>query len=92
MVRDLRGVIEREEAEMGVLVSLAEPTKNMTSEANDAGFVRKSAHGRLPRLQVVTIADILDGRMPKLPPLPIPERHPVRAQRRQDRNQLELLR
>ena len=53
MVRDLRGVVDREEAEMGILVSLAEPTGPMVREANDAGFVQRSAHGRLPRLQIV---------------------------------------
>ncbi len=91
MVRDLRGVIEREEAEMGILITLADPTKNMLTEARDAGFVRRSAHGRLPRLQVVTVADMLVGDMPKLPPLPVPERHPLRAPRRRERDQLELL-
>jgi hypothetical protein len=45
----------------------------------------------LPRWQVVTIADILDGRMPKLPPLPQPERAATRAPRKEDRGQLELL-
>jgi DNA modification methylase len=92
MVRDLRGVIEREEAEMGILVTLADPTRPMLQEALEAGYVRKSAHGsRLPRLQVATISDILDRRAPKLPPLPLPEKHPIRAPRRRDRDQLELL-
>ena len=92
MVRDLRGVIEREEAEMGVLVTLAEPTGPMLSEAAAAGFVRQSAHGRLPRIQIATIADILDGRLPKLPPLPSEEgRHVAPSRRRRDPNQLELL-
>lgn len=91
MVRDLRGVIERESAEMGVLVCLADPTKPMIDEASAAGYLRRSAHGRLPRLQVATIGDILEGRMPTLPPLPVPERHPIRATKRRDRDQLELL-
>lgn len=91
MVRDLRGVIEREGAEMGVLVCLADPTKPMIDEASAAGFLSRSAHGRLPRLQVATIGDILEGRMPTLPPLPVPERHPIRATKRRDRDQLELL-
>lgn len=42
MVRDLRGVIEREEAEMGIMVTLAEPTKPMLTEAASAGVVGKS--------------------------------------------------
>jgi adenine specific DNA methylase Mod len=91
MVRDLRGVIEREEAEMGVLVTLVEPTKPMVQEALQAGFVRRSAHGRLPRLQIVTAADLVDGRPPQLPPLPLPQQHPIRAPRRSDRDQMELL-
>ncbi|CDX45656.1 Modification methylase EcaI [Mesorhizobium plurifarium] len=90
MVRDLRGVVEREEAEMGILVCLATPTGPMLTEAARAGFVPRSAHGRLPRLQVITIEDILDGRPPRMPPIPQPERHtPVR--RKTSRDQLELL-
>jgi site-specific DNA-methyltransferase (adenine-specific) len=90
-VRDLRGVIERENAEMGIVVTLEDPTGPMTTEAAAAGVVPKSAHGRLPRLQVVTIGDILDNRMPTLPPLPQPERAATRAPRMADRGQLELL-
>jgi site-specific DNA-methyltransferase (adenine-specific) len=91
MVRDLRGVIEREEAEMGIVVTLAEPTGPMQTEADAAGFVRKSAHGRMPRLQIVTIEDMLAGRMPKLPPLPQPAQKRATARRRQHPEQLELL-
>lgn len=68
MVRDLRGVIEREDAEMAVLVTLATPTQPMLTEAAGAGFVQKSAHGRLRRIQIVTIEDLLAGRRPFLPP------------------------
>ena len=91
MVRDLRGVIEREEAEMGVMVTLANPTGPMLSEAASAGFVRKSAHGRLPRLQIVSVADILAGQMPKLPPLPQPERKQPTARKRAHGDQIEMM-
>jgi DNA modification methylase len=37
-VRDLRGVVEREKAAIGVLLSLDEPTKPMRTEAASAGF------------------------------------------------------
>jgi DNA modification methylase len=92
MVRDLRGVIEREEAEMGVLVSLHPPTRPMVAEAAAAGFVRRSAHGRLPRLQIVTMADLFAGKKPELPPIPAPDRlraRPPKPERTSD--QLELL-
>ncbi len=91
MVRDLRGVIEREEAEMGIMVTLNEPTAPMLSEASSAGYVRKSAHGRLPRLQIVTVAEILEGKMPKLPPLPQPERKQATARRQKHGDQIEML-
>ncbi|MGP8232232.1 MAG: DNA methyltransferase [Methylovirgula sp.] len=90
-VRDLRGVIEREDAEMGILVTLADPTTPMKNEAVAAGFLRNSAHGRLPRLQVATVADILDGYPPKLPPLPQPAYGPTAPPRKRDKEQLELL-
>jgi adenine specific DNA methylase Mod len=91
MVRDLRGVIEREKAEMGVLISLAAPTGPMKTEAAAAGYVSKSAHGRLARLQIVTIEEILEGRLPKLPPLPQPDRFERTAPRKKFKDQMELL-
>jgi hypothetical protein len=55
-VRDLRGVIEREKAEIGVLISMEKPSKPMLKEAAEAGFY-KSPHidGKFPRLQILTI-------------------------------------
>lgn len=91
MVRDLRGVIEREDAEMGVLVCLHEPTANMITEAAAAGFVRPSAHGRKPRLQIVTVADLFAGKKPDFPPIPTPERIRARPEVQKESDQLELL-
>jgi len=50
-LRDLRGVIDRENAEIGVLISMAKPTRDMRKEAASAGFY-KSAWGKHPRLQL----------------------------------------
>ncbi len=60
-VRDLRGVIEREKAEIGVLLSFEEPTDGMRSEAAEAGFY-ESPWGKHARLQLRTIRELLDGR------------------------------
>ncbi len=60
-VRDLRGVVEREKAAIGVLLTLDEPTKAMRAEAASAGFY-KWFGGTHPRLQILTIADLLSGR------------------------------
>jgi site-specific DNA-methyltransferase (adenine-specific) len=69
-VRDPRGVIERERADIGVLITLRAPTSAMRTEAVDAGMYRPAGGGpALPRLQLITIADLLEGRGPALPSL-----------------------
>lgn len=72
-VRDLRGVIEREEAEIGLLISVQEPTKPMRAEAAAAGFYRSGSEGvgtwgTHGRLQLLTIGELLDGRRIDMPP------------------------
>lgn len=68
MIRDLRGVIERERAEAGILVSLVPPTGPMEAEAAKAGFF-DTPFGRFPRIQIMTVEQLLGGAKPKLPPL-----------------------
>ncbi len=60
-LRDLRGVIDRERAEIGVLLCLEDVTKPMRTEAASAGFY-KSPWGNHPRLQILTIAELLEGK------------------------------
>lgn len=60
-VRDLRGVVERENAQIGVLVTLDEPTKQMRSEAASAGFY-ESPWGKHPKIQIVTVGELLEGK------------------------------
>lgn len=66
-LRDLRGVLDREKAEIGVLITLENPTKQMRTEAASAGFY-KSAWGNHPRLQILTIQDLLNGKKIDYPP------------------------
>jgi site-specific DNA-methyltransferase (adenine-specific) len=62
-VRDLRGVIEREKAEIGVLICMDLPTKPMKKEAAEAGFYQPPATiDRFPRLQILSIAELLEGK------------------------------
>ena len=69
-VRDLRGTVERERAEMGLLLTLKEPTREMMREAHEAGRYRSEGWGRdFPRLQIATIGDIFAGKGPQLPPV-----------------------
>ena len=62
MIRDLRGVIERENAGIGVFLTLAEPTKPMTTEAAGAGQFEMEGFEPVPRIQIVTIEQAMDLR------------------------------
>jgi len=66
-VRDLRGVLEREKAEIGVFLTFDEPTKPMLREAAEAGLYKSSDGSTYPRLQILTIQQILDGKQPDYP-------------------------
>ena len=60
-IRDLVGVISREKAEIGVFLSLEPPTSPMRREAASAGFY-ESPWGKHPRIQLLTIEDLLGGK------------------------------
>lgn len=72
-VRELRGVIDREEAEIGLLISMRESTQAMRTEAASAGFYNSGSEGvgtwgKHPRIQHLTVADLFDGRGIDMPP------------------------
>ena len=60
-VRDLIGVLDREKAQIGVYISFAEPTKPMLREAAEAGFYTSADGSRYPKVQLLTIKDLLEG-------------------------------
>ena len=61
-VRDLRGVIDREKAAIGILISLQPATGPMESEAASIGFYEhKVTHRKYPRLQLRTVKELMDG-------------------------------
>lgn len=69
-LRDLRGVIEREKAEMGVLITMQDPTQPMRIEAAGAGFYESPAWGKKhPRLQLLTVKELLEGKTIDMPPV-----------------------
>lgn len=61
-VRDLGQVVTREKAQLGVLITMQEPTQPMRKEAASAGFY-DSPVGKHQRLQIFTVADLLDGKV-----------------------------
>ena len=63
MIATLKGDMEREKAEIGLFVTLNEPTRPMLQEAVSAGFYTPEHYPdhRYPRLQILTVADLLNG-------------------------------
>ena len=73
-VRDLRGVIEREKAAIGALLTMQSPTGPMKKEAASAGFYESGWKGagtltKHPRLQILTVKELLGGKGLDMPPM-----------------------
>lgn len=67
-IRDLKGTMEREKADLGLFITLEEPTQPMKTEAVSAGFYHSDLWDEdYPRIQICTIEELLEGKQPKLP-------------------------
>lgn len=68
-IGDLIGVLNREQAAIGVFVTLEESSRPMREEAAAAGYFHSEVWNRdYPRVQILTIRELLeDGRRPDLP-------------------------
>ena len=86
-IRDLKGTVEREKAALGLFITLEEPTSAMRTEAVSAGFYHSDVWQRnYPKIQVRTIADLLDGNtfdLPRHPSMYQPAQRVRRPQGRQ---------
>lgn len=61
-ISELVGTINRESAEIGVFLTLEEPTREMRTEAVTAGFYHSPGWNQnYPRVQILTVKDLLDG-------------------------------
>jgi site-specific DNA-methyltransferase (adenine-specific) len=71
-IRDLRGVLDREAAAIGVFITLEEPSRDMITEAVSSGYYHSDLWQKdYPRIQILTIEELLKGKtidMPKSVP------------------------
>jgi site-specific DNA-methyltransferase (adenine-specific) len=68
-IRDLVGTLKREEATMGVFITLEEPSKEMVKEALSAGYYHSPGWNEdYPTIQILTISELLKGARVKMPP------------------------
>jgi site-specific DNA-methyltransferase (adenine-specific) len=67
-VRELQGAVARERAPMGILVTLHDPSKQMIRDAARSQFYACSL-GTYPKIQIITVKDLLSGKQFDLPPI-----------------------
>jgi site-specific DNA-methyltransferase (adenine-specific) len=74
MIRDLKGTIQREGAEIGLFITLEEPSKPMLLEASTAGVYTSPISGKdYPKIQILSIRQLLEEHTkPMLPLLLMP--------------------
>jgi len=71
-IGELRGTIERENAAIGIFITLEKPSRDMTAEAAGAGLYHSPGWDKdYPRIQILTIEDLLAGAEVKMPPASI---------------------
>lgn len=68
-IRDLKGTVERDKADMGVFITLKEPSAGMKTEAISSGYYNSPGWNRnYPKIQVLTIRGLLEGKGIDYPP------------------------
>ena len=85
-IRDLKGTVEREKADLGLFITLEEPTRDMQTEAASAGFYHSDIWQRdYPRMQIRTVAELLAGNAFDIPYAPSMYQPAQRVQRPEGR-------
>lgn len=74
-IRDLLGTVERERADTGIFVTRKRPTGPMREEAIAAGLTEEGT----PRIQILEVADLLQGKGPIVPLPSMATTKPVEA-------------
>ncbi|MCS6870861.1 MAG: DNA methyltransferase [Anaerolineae bacterium] len=68
-IREFKDVLAREKAEIGIFITLKPPTEPMRQEALKAGYYHSERWNKdYPRLQILTVEELLKGAEPLLPP------------------------
>jgi site-specific DNA-methyltransferase (adenine-specific) len=67
MIRDLHSAMEREKAPMGVFITKVNPTTVMEKEAAAVGRFEDEWGRTYPKLQIITLAELFQGRKPDIP-------------------------
>jgi site-specific DNA-methyltransferase (adenine-specific) len=61
-IRDLKGVVNREKAALGIFISFEEATREMHKEAAATGFYESDLGSKHPKIQLLTIKELIEGK------------------------------
>ena len=90
-LRDLRGTVERENAALGVFVTLHAPSDAMKKEAVAAGVYHSPGWNQdYPRLQILTVSDLLAGEHVQMPPTGVTFKQAQKVESKPEAEQGEL--
>jgi site-specific DNA-methyltransferase (adenine-specific) len=64
-IRDLHGTMSAENAAVGIFITLEPPSAQMKTAAARSGVYSKEKY---PKLQILTVEEILKNKIPSLPP------------------------
>ncbi|MEM0099319.1 MAG: DNA methyltransferase [Thermoplasmata archaeon] len=85
-IRDFKGTMLREKADYGIFLTLEEPTQPMISEAVSSGHYRTEWGEEIPKIQILTIEDLLNGKKPEYPFPPNTTKKAERGDRAKKKN------
>ena len=90
-IRSIMAVREREGADIALFLSLEEPTKGMRKDAATAGLYESPSGKKFPRVQLLTVGDLLEGRARAEHPDYQPDMNFKKARQENDAKQTPLL-
>jgi len=67
-VRDLHGTVDAQGASLGLMITNKPPTAGMIDAASHSGTFTHPLTGNVyPKVQLITVGELLDGKRPKMP-------------------------
>jgi hypothetical protein len=68
-IRELRDVVSRQKAAVGIFLTLEEPTTEMVREAKATDpYISQTWNHEYPKIQILTIRELLSDKRPNIPP------------------------
>jgi site-specific DNA-methyltransferase (adenine-specific) len=81
-IRELRDVVSRQKGAIGIFITLEEPTSEMIKEMKATEpYISPKFNQEFPKIQILTIEELLKGKRPQLPPTMSPFKEALNEKR-----------